>query len=292
MKFSFVVLHYNQLEQVSNYVIPSITEALDGVYEFDIAIIDDGSDNYTELTKLSSDNIKVMQSPVRRNQSLMRNMGVDNTNGDIIWYIDGDDWYGVSALRRACEFIINNPNHDIYYSSIARTNIRGKGGVKIINFPTGDISRPPTGTMQYCISRQYKDRLGLRWEETTFNWDSEDLFYWWLALGNTNNHVCIPYTGPIGYRPLYRGGNSDRSGDVKLSYLLYLMGLICDTESRINNPIMLDYMRNQRMIAEGRYRKMVGYSKLPKSVCSRIDSKLADAYSPRLPATSMRLNLV
>lgn len=282
MKFSFVILHHNQSEELTTQLIPSIIRAMDGYFDYDVAVIDDHSDDLDNLAQIESHNIRVLSCPVKRNQSMSRNMGVDATDGDYIMYIDGDDWYNPSALREVCRLITESPNHDVYYSRVAKTRGRASGRVVINQFRNEDTKRHITGTMQNCISRKYIDRIQLRWHEEKFNWDSEDYYYWMCAYGLTDNRVALDISGPVVYHPLYKGSNSDRTGERRTLYCLGMIEMGAAIRNKITEPKILSILNNTVGNWAEEYRWGIGYYNYPKQLKERIDLKLRELWGESL----------
>ncbi len=288
MNFSFIMLHYNQYGEVKTQALKSIKEAMDGYFDYEVVIIDDSSDEdeYVSLKTLECDNVKVLQCPVRKNQSIARNIGVDASTGDYVWYIDGDDWYSITGLRNACSFIMANPNYDMYSSKV--TKPRGHGGPSYITSILSNLAshRTVTGTMQYCVPRKYIESSGIVWDEEVYYWDSEDFYYYGLLCGMTTNILQIDIEGPIAYHPLYDDSNSDRVGDALPPYYLYMIGMSKAVYAQITNENIKHAISFTYLRQIDNYKRAVKYDSSPKEVRDLIDAKIARIPGEEIPTNA------
>ncbi|ENK0839142.1 glycosyltransferase family 2 protein [Clostridium botulinum] len=123
MKVSVVVISYN----IQDYIKQCLNSLNKQTYkEFEIIVVDDGSNDNTtyiikEYIKLNN-NIKLIQKN-NGGPSSARNVGLRNSNGEYVLFIDGDDWIEPDTIEKLyCEaqkfnadivisdFFVNNGN--------------------------------------------------------------------------------------------------------------------------------------------------------------------------------------
>lgn len=97
MLCSVIVPLYNK----ENYIDVAIQSVLRQTWqEFEIVIIDDGStDRSAEIVKAIADpRIRLIQQE-NKGVSHSRNRGIEMARGELIFFLDGDDWYDVNYLN-------------------------------------------------------------------------------------------------------------------------------------------------------------------------------------------------
>jgi hypothetical protein len=107
MKFSCVTYSYNPNREWLDRAINSN----EGLFD-EYILVDDGSQ--IPITGLRSD-IKVVRHETNKGTFAAKNTGVENATGDIICFLDDDDYFdgqGVLALK---EFVKQNPDGDVYH---------------------------------------------------------------------------------------------------------------------------------------------------------------------------------
>lgn len=97
MKFSIVVAAYNVAEYL-NECIDSIANQEFDISDFEVILIDDGStdQNTSKICDDLSDKYSVVKVIHQENQGLSsaRNTGIENSCGEYILFVDGDDFLG------------------------------------------------------------------------------------------------------------------------------------------------------------------------------------------------------
>lgn len=116
-KVSAILTTYN----VDAYVATSIQSIIDtGFEDLEVLVVDDGSVDYTraiihELIETFRDRVEIRPIFFSRNTiggvATAANFGLSEAKGDIIVFVDGDDWVIPSTLKRAVSFL-ENSDHD------------------------------------------------------------------------------------------------------------------------------------------------------------------------------------
>lgn len=167
MMFSVIVPLYNKV----GYVKTAIQSIIDQTYSnFEAIIVDDGStDGSAELVEeliYGCDNFKLIhQSNV--GVAAARNIGVAESNGEYLCFLDADDWWESSFLEEMALLVKEYPDAGLYASNYIYYK-PGKTHIAINN-PTGFMNYPktyyendamPVTSITVCISRNVFDRAG------------------------------------------------------------------------------------------------------------------------------------
>ncbi|MCX7820254.1 MAG: glycosyltransferase, partial [Brevinematales bacterium] len=106
MKFSFVIPSYNQ----GRFIKETIDSILTQDVEKEIIVMDGGStDNTLEILKSYGDKI-IWTSCKDKGQTDAINKGIKRATGDIITYINSDDYYLPGSLKIVEKYFVENPN--------------------------------------------------------------------------------------------------------------------------------------------------------------------------------------
>ncbi len=116
-KVSAILTTYN----VDAYVATAIQSIIDtGFLDLELLVVDDGSTDFTrpiirQLKETFSDRISIRPIFFSRNTiggvATAANFGLNEATGDVVVFIDGDDWVLPNALKRAVE-LLNESDHD------------------------------------------------------------------------------------------------------------------------------------------------------------------------------------
>ena len=114
---SIVVPIYN----VENYLkqcIDSIVSQTNELRYVEVILVDDCSpDSSGEIAERYGkmyDYIKVIHHQENQGLSIARNSGINEANGEWIWFIDSDDWIDKGSLNDLIELIKENESCDLY----------------------------------------------------------------------------------------------------------------------------------------------------------------------------------
>ena len=133
MKFSVVTPSLNQ----AKYVEQTIKSVVAQEYaDFEHFVIDGGSDDET-LKILKKYPHLVWVSEKDRGQSDAVNKGFKLATGDIIAWINSDDWYEAGTFTAVAEFFANNPDKNIVMGNCNLVDSRGKALGKVANTERG-----------------------------------------------------------------------------------------------------------------------------------------------------------
>ncbi len=132
-KISVVTPSFNQ----ARYIEQTIKSVQNQDYpDYEHIIIDGGSDDGSvEILKRYS-HIKWI-SEVDKGQSDAVNKGLRMATGDIIAWINSDDWYELGSFRVVAEFFINNPDKNVVMGDCNLVDEKGIIFDKVINYERG-----------------------------------------------------------------------------------------------------------------------------------------------------------
>ena len=112
--FSIVIPVYN----VKDYLTTCIESILNQQFKnYEIILIDDGSSDGSEVIcdtyANKYENIKVIHK-INEGPAIARNIGIHNSEGKYIIYLDSDDMLFENCLNDCSELVLNNENYDVY----------------------------------------------------------------------------------------------------------------------------------------------------------------------------------
>jgi glycosyltransferase involved in cell wall biosynthesis len=111
VKVSVVVPVYNPGSHIDD-CIRSVLEQSLPAEEYEAIFVDDGSTDETpaRLDALAAEHshIKVIHIPNSGWPGRPRNVGIDNAQGEFVYFMDNDDWLGREALKRLYDFAVAN----------------------------------------------------------------------------------------------------------------------------------------------------------------------------------------
>ena len=112
LNFAIVIPNFNQ-----SHFLPSALESLR--YQsapFKLAVTDGGStDNFNEVVSRYSNIITFLRSAPDEGQAAAIRDGIDNVPGDIIAWLNADDYYFPGALDKVASCFEKDPELDIVY---------------------------------------------------------------------------------------------------------------------------------------------------------------------------------
>ena len=115
MKFSFVIPVFN----TQDYLEDCISSILNQTYgDFEIILIDDGStDNSAEICKrLANDEARINFKCVKNGgPARIRNIGINESSGDYIWFVDSDDKLSSDIVLYELNEILSSCNADMLF---------------------------------------------------------------------------------------------------------------------------------------------------------------------------------
>lgn len=234
MLCSFVLLSYNQSKSII-HSLNSIRYALPN-NDYEIILCDNNSiDDIEQIFNNYCDKYNIrhffVNNPIQKNQSRSRNLGMDNSNGKYILFMDSDDYYNVVELKKLYNYM-NTHTNDIILPNVVTQDRTNKLLYKKRNI--NEISDPCIATCQYIVLNDFIIKNNIRWEETKYYWDSEDVYFGMLLFSKTNDIVKCNYNYYI--HPKHDGSNSDRRDYHKyFNYVLYMSNMYADIIKFSNN---------------------------------------------------------
>ncbi len=178
---SVIIPAYNTEE----FLAETIRSALDQTYrDYEVIVVDDGSSDETlNVARSFEPQIKVLAQP-NGGPASARNLGIRNSRGDYIAFLDSDDLWMSDKLEEQTEFMENNPAVGLVYSE-ALMFTDNKGEMKItekFGFPYEPSLRTllfgnyiPNSTVM--VRRTCIDKIGLLNESRELV-GVEDYEYW------------------------------------------------------------------------------------------------------------------
>jgi len=121
MKVSIITPCYNAQEFISE----TISSVLAQTYKnFELIIVDDGSsDSSVEIIKsFNDDRIKLIERVNSGKPSIPRNAGIKASTGDIICFLDADDFYCADRLQKVMDLFIRFPAIDYVFHDHSYTD--------------------------------------------------------------------------------------------------------------------------------------------------------------------------
>jgi glycosyltransferase involved in cell wall biosynthesis len=122
--FSIIIPVYNRVD----FIAKTIYDALDQTFQdFEIIIIDDGSEDATEreIQKISDKRVRYFKTK-NRERSHARNYGLKQAKGKYINYFDSDDMMYPNRLQTVYNFIESNSEPDVLYTHYDFINEKGE----------------------------------------------------------------------------------------------------------------------------------------------------------------------
>ncbi len=107
MKISAVIPAYNAEDTIEKCVQSVLSQSY---HDVEVIVVDDGStDSTPSLLAKYGDSIQFYQQP-NKGQAVARNTGVKNSSGDIVAYLDSDDYWAPDFCKEVANFFDENEN--------------------------------------------------------------------------------------------------------------------------------------------------------------------------------------
>lgn len=120
MLVSVVIPFYNNLNELKR----AVSSVLNQTHKkFEILIIDDCSNCRIPKNEFNFDNIKIFYNNKNMGPSYSRNVGIKNSNGDFIAFLDSDDEFLPNKLENELLFLLKNCADFCFTSYVRRTSI-------------------------------------------------------------------------------------------------------------------------------------------------------------------------
>jgi glycosyltransferase involved in cell wall biosynthesis len=136
-RVSVIIPVHNAARTVAN-AIDSVLAQTFTDYEI-IAIDNNSTDASREVLARYADRVKILQEP-KRGPSAARNCGVRASSGELLAFLDADDWWRPAMLARTVELLDRDPACALVYTDLALVDSTGHEQMASIS---GE-SHPPT----------------------------------------------------------------------------------------------------------------------------------------------------
>jgi len=117
---SIIIPLYNK----ANFIADAIQSVLNQSYQhFEVIVVDDGSidDSASRVRAIDDPRIKLIQQP-NRGVSCARNQGIDLAKGDLVCFLDADDWYLPMYLETVVAMAMRYPEIIFFASGYKNIN--------------------------------------------------------------------------------------------------------------------------------------------------------------------------
>ncbi len=113
MKCSVIVPMYNSKETIGRCINSLLLQTYQ---DYEIIVIDDGStdESVTIVKAFNSENISILHQP-NQGVSAARNLGLDNARGDLIFFIDSDDYVNSRLLEKVVNSFRDNKCDAVFF---------------------------------------------------------------------------------------------------------------------------------------------------------------------------------
>jgi hypothetical protein len=167
---SIVIDTYNH----EAFIREAVTSVLEQEYRLgpvEVLVIDDGSrDDTTKQLSVFADRLRIVQKE-NGGQASALNLGVSLAKGEIIAFLDGDDWWHPRKLQAVVNYLLRNPTVGMVGHGIVEVGSDGKQRAlrpgQLIRFDLNSESGPATfkrvtcflGTSRLTCRRSVLERL-------------------------------------------------------------------------------------------------------------------------------------
>lgn len=203
MKFSIVTPSFNQAEYISQTIDSVISQT--GDFNIEYFVMDGGSTDDTieilkkyELQLKNNSQIKFYwQSQKDKGQSDAINQGFKKTTGDILAFINSDDYYVANTFPKIAAAFKNNPDQNWlsgYSHIVDENNLSIQKPITLYkNFWLNHYSYQSLLILNYIsqpstfFTKNIFDRFGLFNEKLNYTMDYD----YWLKIGKNNKPIIL-----------------------------------------------------------------------------------------------------
>ncbi|MGH8873655.1 MAG: glycosyltransferase family 2 protein [Acidimicrobiia bacterium] len=119
---SIVITSYNY----ARYLHIAIESALGQTTDAEVVVVDDGSsDESGQIIRGFGSDIMAILFERNRGQAAALNAGVRASHGDIVMFLDSDDWAAPERTERVLEFLASHPELDMIRHNVAQVDSEG-----------------------------------------------------------------------------------------------------------------------------------------------------------------------
>lgn len=169
---------------------------LQGYPNLEYFVLDGGSkDNSPEIIKKYADHLSWGVSEKDNGQAHAINKGLQRATGDIVAWINSDDWYLPGALKYVGQHFAKHP--DSHWLACGVQNYWDNGQKHTLTLPRYQSPAALLGRKQYALhqpgifwSRHSREKIGLLNEERHYSFDSE---YWFKLAQSGFTPTCSDF---------------------------------------------------------------------------------------------------
>lgn len=166
--FSVVIPLYNK----ENYISETLESVLSQTFaDFEVIIVNDVStdESLTVAQKFADGRIRIINHEKNKGLSASRNTGIENSQADLIAFLDADDLWEPKFLETIYNLVINHPEAALFatkYTEIYYTDIpiipsfNAKTGI-LANFFKSNINKPVYCPSSLCVKKSVFNIIGL-----------------------------------------------------------------------------------------------------------------------------------
>ena len=259
--FSVVIPVYNGEEFISRSIRSVLNQS---IQDFEILVVNDGSTDLTSkvVSSFNSDKIILLEQN-NRGVSAARNLGIMNSNGSYICFLDADDEWHENHLEIIDEMIKMFPN-EVFFTTCSETkSLDGKTVSESGNLPNDylvikdcfdyELSKKPKigrNTDTVCIRKDAFNNWGYFEEGVS---QAEDIDMWYRILARNNMIVSPSIT-------VTRNRDFSRATKVEVLNLRYLF--IDREEDFLSDPLIDELKKRNISALIDRYRLTVARNML------------------------------
>lgn len=179
--FSVIIPLYNK----ENYIQATVESILNQEFQdFEIIIVNDCStDKSLEMAqKITSEKIRYIQHEKNKGLSASRNTGIRNAKAQYVAFLDADDWWQPTYLKKIKLLIDNYPTASIFATAytevypnekylepaVNKKHLPKDETILIDDFFTLNLNQPLYNPSSVCYNKNIFDEVGFFDEEITF----------------------------------------------------------------------------------------------------------------------------
>lgn len=254
---SVVLPTYNRAVEIRKAIESVISQ---DYQNWELVIVDNHSVDNTDEVIRSFNNKKVKTFKVNNNGSIgkSRNLGIKNSNGDWIAFLDSDDWWyptklsdSVKEISEATDIIYHDL--DIYESRESDTKAPSLIKGKVLKSPVLRsllIGGNVIANSSVMVRKSILERIGYISEDMNIN-PSVDFNTWLKVASITEKFRYLPKS--LGAYLIHPGGESQRDMSVSMRYAMeqFLVNLSDKDQKTVNRNIL--YVHARYLFKKGNY---------------------------------------
>lgn len=193
--FSIIIPLYNK----KNYIVKTIQSVLNQTFNnFELLIINDGSDDKSELEVLKFNDSRIfLHHQNNKGVATARNVGIKNAKGSYICFLDADDVWKPDFLETFKKYIDLVPAQKVFScrfeietarkTFVPKYSIKKTNDFEIVNFFKASFKESVLWTSSAAFEKSVFDEVGT-FDQNLKNSEDTDL---WIRIGLMYNVVFI-----------------------------------------------------------------------------------------------------